>query len=172
MKRWEIAEEMSMNCTAYAYYVTLMAKCTCAWLHHSYKVCCCHVLIQTSQDGFMLRLICKFLGCDLPIHLLLNSLSSKYDDRLEDHFIMYGFTSQTTKYVTFYAWTIRLTLFLPTIYQYSCFFVWKLLLTTAWKQVHLNIKHWTISSTCNAHVSGPHPPRIQNILCYTRYSIA
>ena len=37
----------------------------------------CHVLIQVSQDGFMLRLICIFLGCDLPIQLLLKSLSGK-----------------------------------------------------------------------------------------------
>ena len=28
-KWWEIAEEVSMNCMAYTYYVMLMAKCTC-----------------------------------------------------------------------------------------------------------------------------------------------
>ena len=44
------------------------------------------VMIQSNEpDGFMLRLICVFLGCDLPIRLLLKSLSSKYD-RLEYHF--------------------------------------------------------------------------------------
>ena len=34
------------------------------------------VTIQISQGDFMLKLICMFLGCDLPIQLLLNSLSS------------------------------------------------------------------------------------------------
>ena len=55
-------------------------------------------------------LICMFLGCDMPIQLML---SSDYDDndRLEDRFIMYRFTSRTTKYVTFYALTNRLTRF-------------------------------------------------------------
>ena len=46
----------------------------------------CHVLIQVSQDGFMLRLICVFLSCDLPIQLLLKLLSPTYDSRLVDHF--------------------------------------------------------------------------------------
>ena len=43
-----------------------------------------------------------FLGCDMPIQLVL---SSEYDDydRLEDCFIMYRLMSQTTKYVIFYA---------------------------------------------------------------------
>ena len=27
-----------MNCTAYTYYVTLMAKCMCASLHHPLKL--------------------------------------------------------------------------------------------------------------------------------------
>ena len=56
----------------------------------------------------MLRLtgICMFLGCDMPIQLVLSSKYDDYDryyDRLEDHFIMYRFMSWTTKYVTFYA---------------------------------------------------------------------
>ena len=33
MKSWEISEEVLMNCTAYTYYIMLMAKCTCTWLH-------------------------------------------------------------------------------------------------------------------------------------------
>ena len=37
---------------------------------------CCHVLIQISQDGSMLRHICMFLRRDLPIQLLLKLLSS------------------------------------------------------------------------------------------------
>ena len=69
-----------MNCMAYTYYVTLMAKCMCVSLHHSLKLLISamffHVLIQVNQDDFMLRLICMFLGCDLPIQLLLKLLSS------------------------------------------------------------------------------------------------
>ena len=76
--------------------------------------------IQVSQDDFMLRLICVFLGCDMPIQLVL---SSEYDDRMEDHFIMYGFTSRTTKYVTFMLEQMDLRIFLPVIYQFSFFFV-------------------------------------------------
>ena len=79
-----------MNCTAYPYYITLMAKCTCACLHHLLKLLTsamfCHVPIQVNQDGFMLRVICMFLGCDFPIQLLLILLSSAYNDRLVDRF--------------------------------------------------------------------------------------
>ena len=65
-----------------------------------------------------------FLGCDMPIQLVL---SSEYDDKLEDRFIMYRFTLRTTKYVTliFMLEHIDLHIFLPVIYQYSCFFVLK-----------------------------------------------
>ena len=38
------------------------------------------------KDGLMLRLVCMFLGCDMPIQLVL---SSEYDDY--DRFIMYRF---------------------------------------------------------------------------------
>ena len=48
--------------------------------------CFCCVPIQVSQGGFMLRLVCVFLGCDLPIQLLLKSLASAYHDRLVNHF--------------------------------------------------------------------------------------
>ena len=37
-EKWEITEEVLRNCTAYAYYIMLMAKCTCAWLHHLLKL--------------------------------------------------------------------------------------------------------------------------------------
>ena len=87
----EATEEVLMNYTAYTYYIMLIAKCRCAWLHHPLKLlpsAFCHVLIQVSQDGFMLRLICVFLGCDLPIQLLLKFLSREYDDRLIDPFIV------------------------------------------------------------------------------------
>ena len=50
-----------MNCTAFIYYITLMAKCTCASLHHLLKLLpsalLSYVPIQVSQDGFMSRLI-------------------------------------------------------------------------------------------------------------------
>ena len=52
---------------------------------------------------------CVFLGCDLPILLLLKLLSCEFNNRLKDHFIMYRFTSRTIKYVTFHAWMYRLT---------------------------------------------------------------
>ena len=64
---------------------------------------------SSHQDGFMLRLICMFLGCDMPIQLVL---SSEYDD--------YEIVSSCTDSrhgVTFYASTNRLTRFLPVIYQ-------------------------------------------------------
>ena len=57
----------------------------------------------------MLRLVCIFLGCDLPIQLLLKFLSNGYDNRLVDNdrfvnpFIMYRFTSRIMKHVR-YTW--------------------------------------------------------------------
>ena len=90
-------EEASMNCTAYIYYVMIIAKCTCTWLHHPLKLLPSMFRCVPIQVSLMLRLICMFLGCDLPIQLLLKSLPSEYDDRLVDCFIMYRFTSQTTK---------------------------------------------------------------------------
>ena len=98
------------NCTAFIYYITLMAKCMCAWLHHSLKYITYHVAGVyrfKSARMVMLRLIYMFLGYDIPIQLVL---SSEYDDydTLEDCFIMYWLTSRTTKYATFYAWTNRL----------------------------------------------------------------
>ena len=59
-KRWKIAEEVPMICMAYTYYIMLMAKYMCTWLHHSlnyYQACFCPVPFQVSQNGFMLRLI-------------------------------------------------------------------------------------------------------------------
>ena len=67
----------------------------------------CHVPIQVSQDGFMLRVIRVFLGCNLPKQLLLKSLSYEYNDRLEDWKIISSCTDSyhelAMKYVTFYA---------------------------------------------------------------------
>ena len=85
-----ITEEMSINCRALPYYITLMVKCKFVWLYHLLKLLKStifgHAPIQVNQDGFMFQLICIFLGCDLPIHLLLVLSSSAYNDRLVDHF--------------------------------------------------------------------------------------
>ena len=79
------------------------------------------VMIQSSEpDGFMLRLICVFLGCDLPIRQLLKSVSSKYDDRLEDHFYL---LSCVNSHHSEMLEQTDLDIFLPVIYKYSCFFV-------------------------------------------------
>ena len=34
----KFAGQVSRNCMAYTYYVTLIAKCMCTWLHHSLKL--------------------------------------------------------------------------------------------------------------------------------------
>ena len=69
---------------------------------------CCGVLIQVSQDGSILRLICMFFGCDMPVQL---ALSSEYFDRLEDRIHYVRIQSWTMKYATFYASTNGLARF-------------------------------------------------------------
>ena len=68
-----------MNCTAFTYYVTLMGNAHV--IASSVKIitikCIAVVYNSSHQDGFMLRLVCMFLGCDMPIQLVL---SSEYDD--------------------------------------------------------------------------------------------
>ena len=134
-----------------------MAKSMYAWLHYLlkyYQVCCCFVMNQVNWYGFMLRLICMFLGCGLPIQLLLKLLSSEYDYRLINHFIIYWFTSWTMKNITFYAWTNTLTHFstcnLP-IQLLLC--MNKLLLTSAWQQAELHIKDLEIIRAWNTSCS-------------------
>ena len=92
-----------MNCTAFTYYVTLTGSQTHVCLiASSVKIitkCVAAVVYRFKSAriyGFMLRLICMFLGCDMPIQLVL---SSEYDDydRLEDRFIVYRFMSRPTK---------------------------------------------------------------------------
>ena len=130
---WRFVNE----CMAYTYYVTLMAKCTCTWLHHPLKLLTStiffHVPIQVNQDDFMLRLICMFLGCYLPIQLTLKLLSSAHDKRLViDRF---WFRSWTTKYVTtFYAWTNILTCFSTCGLPIQLFLYVNILLTNTWQQ--------------------------------------
>ena len=64
--------------------------------------------IQVSQDGFMLRLVCMFLGCDMPIQLVLSSV---YDNWRIVSSCTDSRHGLPTKYVTFYGWTNRLTCF-------------------------------------------------------------
>ena len=118
-------EEVSMNCTAYTYYITLIAKCMCIWLSHLLKLLPSMLLpcTDSSQPGwFHGETYMRVLGL------------VEYDDRLEDCFIMYWFKSRNTKYVTFYAWTNRLTYFStcnPPIQLLLC--INKLFLTSAWQ---------------------------------------
>ena len=98
---------MYMNCTVYTNYATLMTKYTCAWLHHPLKlltsVMLCLVPIQVNQNGFMLWLICMFLGYDMPNQLVLNHQAHNYDDRLVDHF-HYVHYNNMNYIVTHYLW--------------------------------------------------------------------
>ena len=73
MRRWEIAEEVLMNCTPYTYYVKLMTKCTCAWLHHLLRLLLSSSLLCTdsSQPGWFQvetyahswAVICQYSWC-------------------------------------------------------------------------------------------------------------
>ena len=71
--------EVTMNCTAFTYYFTLMAKRMCVRMHHLFKLLATKRIavvyrpIQVSQDSFMLRLIYIFLGCDMLVPLVLSS---------------------------------------------------------------------------------------------------
>ena len=65
IKRWEITEEVSLNCMAYAYYDTLMTKYTCTWLHHPLKLLPSTYLLCTdsSQPGlFHVETYMRILG--------------------------------------------------------------------------------------------------------------
>ena len=103
-----------MNCTAFTYYFTLING-----QMHVYLIASSVKIITKRVDvvyrfksarmvAVMLRLICVFLGCDMPIQLVP---SSEYDDWK----IALSYTDShhrlATKYVTFYAWTNRFTCF-------------------------------------------------------------
>ena len=72
-----------MNCMAFTYYVMLINGQThMCLIASSVKIVtkCIAVVYQFKSArmvSVMLRLICVFLGCDVPIQLVL---SSKYDD--------------------------------------------------------------------------------------------
>ena len=67
-----------MNCTAFTYYVTLangqMHVCLIASSVKIITIKRIGVVYDSGhQDGFMLRLVCMFLGCDMPMQLVLSS---------------------------------------------------------------------------------------------------
>ena len=85
------------------------------------------VITDTSQPGWfhVETYIMHFLGL---IQLVLKSLSSEYDDRLKDRFILIDVTSY--KDISYNImlelnlhYTLHLHLFLPEIYLYNCLFV-------------------------------------------------
>ena len=90
----------------------------------------------------MLRLICVFLGCDLPIDLLLKSQSIAYN-----HF------HHVLIYVTIYEVCNILCLnkyiciFLLVKYQHSHFFMQTSLLISTWQEAKLNLSIWTRGKT-------------------------
>ena len=108
-----------MNCMAYTYYVCYTNSQMHVYLIASFikiinklSTMFCRVPTQVSQDGFKLRFICIFLGCDLPMQLQLKSLSSAYDAKgWKIVFTVYRFMSWTISCVTFYTWSNRLTHF-------------------------------------------------------------
>ena len=68
-----------MNCMAFTYYVTLANGQTHVCLIASSIKFLLSCTVSSHQEGFMLRLICMFLGCDMPIQLLLSSEYNDYD---------------------------------------------------------------------------------------------
>ena len=72
-----------MNCTVFTYYITLVnGKTHVCLITSSVKIITKHVsVVYRFKSAWMvsvkLRLICMFLGYDMPIQLVL---SSKYND--------------------------------------------------------------------------------------------
>ena len=123
-----------MDCTAFTYYITLMAKRTCAWLHHPLHLLP-SVLLQCTDSRCVLGL------------QFANTAATKIANKqvwVTDWKIIHHVTN-------FMVEQIDLHLFLPIIYQYSCFFVQ----TNYYKQAPNN-KHnsilsvWTQINTCTA----------------------
>ena len=114
--------------TAYSYLLhPLMSKCMCTWLHHPLKLLISTVSLPCTDSSqpwwfHVETYICMFLGCDLPIQLLLKWLSSTYNNRLADRFYNIRFTLPTIQTMQhFMLEQIDLVIFLPVIYQYSSF---------------------------------------------------
>ena len=113
-KRSEIAEEVSMNCTVFTNYVTLSngQRHVCL-IASSIKIINKHIAVMywfksARMVSVMLRVVCVFLGCDMPIQLVL---SSEYDDWKTISSWTDSQYGLATKCVTFYVWTYRLTHF-------------------------------------------------------------
>ena len=72
-----------MNCMAFTYYVTLINGRTHVCLIASAvkmitkRIAVAYQVKSARMVSVMLRLVCVFLGCDMPIQLVL---SSEYDD--------------------------------------------------------------------------------------------
>ena len=135
---WWIVQPAAYT-SSYTYYVMLMAKCMCTWLHHSLKLLPSTMFLlctDSRQPGWlMLRLMCTFLGHNLPIQLLLKLLSSMYDgDRLIYHFHHVPIHITIYKYVTLHAWTNRLTHFSICNLPIQLLLCVTLLFTSAWQQ--------------------------------------
>ena len=120
IKKWEIAEEVSMNCTAYTYYITLMAKCTCTWLYRPLKL-----LLSTFFALYRFKLArmtscCDLYACSWAVIWQCSCCYNRYQASttivwkiVSAGSYWYWFTLQTTQFVTFYAWTNRFTFFYP-----------------------------------------------------------
>ena len=95
-----------MHCTAFTYYVTLMNGQTYACLiASSVKIITKRVAVIYRFKSARMVSCCDLYACSWAVicqYSWCYRLSSKYDDRLEDCFVMYRFTLRTTKYVIFY----------------------------------------------------------------------
>ena len=65
----------------------------------------------------MLRLVCMFLGCDMPIQLVLSSENKTIMIDYKIRFIIYGLRHELQNMQHFMLEQIDLHIFLPVIYQ-------------------------------------------------------
>ena len=129
----------------YNYYVTLMAKCMCAWLHHPLKLLPSSFLpcvdsgqpewfyAETYMGLWFANTACAAAKIDIELSTTI------------DWKIISSCTNSLHKLrnINFYAWTNRLTHYstcnLP-IQLLLC--LNKILLTSTWQQAQLNIKQY------------------------------
>ena len=102
------SEEVPMNFTAYTYYVMLMAKCMCVWLHHPLKLLT-SVLLQCTNSSQPGMFLCWVLyACSWAVIYQYSCCYNRYQvSTTIDWKIVHQvwFRSRT------YAWTNRLTCF-------------------------------------------------------------
>ena len=79
-KRWEIAEEVSMNCMAFTYYITLISKHTSAWLLRLLILLPSALLLCTnsSQSGWFLW--GAIWDISIFMHYMRREVKNKVDD--------------------------------------------------------------------------------------------